>query len=170
VPAPGQFAPCASGVCLTQPDVSCTLVLQGTYKPSVAGEQQQLTTEAAGRFTVTAPVLAVYTFASSGAGVCVDAVSGSPLAFPYSLSLPPLANATVTAIALLTVPARSDPALVAKYGSMQEVLPQELWTEVYGMFGHDDAQVSCRSSARHRTGTFNIIGENPWTLLRTSTS
>jgi hypothetical protein len=115
---------------------------QVIYTPVGGGAPQQLTTDAAGRFSVDEPALANYAIASTGVGVCVDSVSGSPLSFPFSLALPPLANATVTAISLLTVPARSDASLVAKYGPMAEALPQELWTEVYGMFGHaSDAKV-----------------------------
>ena len=110
--------------------------LQGTYAPVGSGTERAVYTDAHGRFTVTSPALATYTFASTGASSCVDAVTGSALAFPHTVVLPPLANATITAISLLTVPARSDSALVAKYGSMAEVVPQELWTEVYGMFGH----------------------------------
>lgn len=101
-----------------------------------SGTERQVYTDAHGRFTIASPALAAYTFASTGASSCVDAVSGSALAFPHSVVLPPLANATITAISLLTVPARSDSALVAKYGSMAEVVPEELWTDVYGMFGH----------------------------------
>lgn len=101
-----------------------------------SGTERAVYTDAHGRFTIASPALATYTFASTGASSCVDTVTGSALVFPHTVVLPPLANATITAISLLTVPARSDSALVAKYGSMAEVVPQELWTEVYGMFGH----------------------------------
>ena len=92
--------------------------------------------------------MARYAFSSSGSGVCVDAVSGAALAFPFNITLPPLANATITAISLLTVPARSDPVLQAKYGQMQEVVPQDLWADVYGMFGYapDAAEVRPRDN------------------------
>jgi hypothetical protein len=43
---------------------------------------------------------------------------------------------TVTAITLLTVPARADSAMAAKYGSMTDVVPVELFDEVYAMFGY----------------------------------
>lgn len=112
--------------------------LQGTYQPAVGGQQQEVATNSAGRFSVATPVLATYSFASSGPGSCVDAVTEAPLAFHYTLMLPPLANATVTAIALLTVPARADAGALGQTGAV----PAELWTEAYGMFGHQaDAQV-----------------------------
>jgi len=117
-------------------------LLQVTYAPA-SGQERQLSTDTAGRFLVDKPQLARYTFTSTGDGVCVDAVSGSKIAFPLTLTLPPLANATITAISLLTVPARSDADLVAKYGSMSQAVPQELWADVYGMFGYaaNDAKV-----------------------------
>lgn len=100
------------------------------------GTESKISTDTQGRFTVASPALATYTFAPTGASSCVDAVTSSVLAFPHTVVLPPLASATITAISLLTVPARSDSALLAKYGSMAEVVPEELWTEVYGMFGY----------------------------------
>jgi hypothetical protein len=100
------------------------------------GEARSISTDAAGRFTVDAPALATYSFVTSGFSSCVDDVTNLPVAFPYTLALPPLSNAAVTAISLLTVPARSDADLRTKYGSMNEVVPDELWTEVYGMFGY----------------------------------
>lgn len=79
------------------------------------------------------PVLAKYTFASTGAGVCQDAVMLSDLQFPINITLPPVEGATVTAISLLTVPAaRSSWALT------NATLPQELWAGVYGMFGYNN--------------------------------
>lgn len=107
-----------------------------------AGEQRQVSTNAAGRFTINTPALATYTFTSSGRDSCVDDVTNTAVAFPYMLVLPPLTNATVTAISLLAVPARADPVMQAKYGSMAEVVPADLWTDVYGMFGYAaDAKV-----------------------------
>lgn len=111
--------------------------------PADGGQERTVTTDAAGRFVVDTPAVAQYTFSSTGTGVCVDAVSGTATAFPYSLTLPPLPNATITAISLLTVPARSDAALVAKYPELATGgVPQELWSEVYAMFGYT-AQVCC---------------------------
>jgi hypothetical protein len=107
------------------------------------GEAVSLTTTADGQFVVQTPALATYAFTSTAADVCVDAVSKSRVAFPLSITLPPLASATITAISLLTVPARADSAMQAKYGSMAEVVPVDLWNEVYGMFGYAaDAKVS----------------------------
>lgn len=121
--------------------------LQGTYKPAAGGEEVSLATTAEGQFVVQAPALATYWFMSTAADVCVDAVSKSRVAFPLSITLPPLASATVTAISLLTVPARADTAMQAKYGSMAEVVPVDLWTEVYGMFGYAaDAEVSLQAA------------------------
>jgi hypothetical protein len=111
--------------------------LQGTYTPLAGGEAHPVSTDTKGRFTVDSPALATYSFLPSGfEGSCVDDVTNLPMAFPYTLVLPPLSNAAVTAISLLTVPARSDTDLRAKYGSMEEVVPEDLWTEVYGMFGY----------------------------------
>lgn len=116
--------------------VAVTAVMQGTYTPVGAGQASAVSTDEAGRFTVTAPVLATYSFASAGTGSCVDDVSNSEVSFPMSLVLPPLAHATVTAISLLAVPARADAAVQATYGPMTEVVPAELWTDVYGLFGY----------------------------------
>lgn len=116
--------------------------MQGTYAPALIEQGLVLSTDDAGRFSVKAPTLARYTFNSTSVGVCVDAVSGGEVAFPFAITLPPLANATITAISLLTVPARSDLVLQAKYGSMSEVVPQELWAEVYGMFGYPAADAA----------------------------
>ncbi len=118
--------------------------VQGTYTPVGAGEVRQVTTDATGHFTVSTPALATYTFTSSGPSSCVDDATNTAVSFPYTLALPPLANATVTAISLLAVPARADVALQAKYGSMTEVVPADLWTDVYGMFGYAaDSKVGC---------------------------
>jgi hypothetical protein len=111
-------------------------IMQGKYEPVGPGAEQVVSTDAEGRFTVTSPVLATYTFVSSGRTSCVDDVTDSSLAFPYTLVLPPLDDVAVTAISLLTVPARADADMQAKYGRMTEVIPAALWTDVYGMFGY----------------------------------
>lgn len=111
--------------------------MQGTYKPTGTGDERAVTTDSRGRFTVATPALATYTFASTGASSCVDAVLGSALTFPHKVVLPPLANATITAITLLMVPARADPNMQQLMdSSMAEVVPVELFDAVYGMFGY----------------------------------
>jgi len=117
--------------------------LQGTYTPANGAAKTDLLTNQAGRFQVDSPVLAHYNFTSNGPTFCVDAVSRSRLTFPHTLVLPPLANATITAISLLTVPARSDAAMQALFGSMAAAVPEQLWAQVYGMFGYpiDSKQV-----------------------------
>ena len=52
---------------------------------------------------------------------------------------------TVTAITLLTVPARADSAMVAKYGSMTDVVPVELFDEVYAMLGYTKSSSEVRT-------------------------
>lgn len=135
--------------------------MQGTYKPVGQGAEQQVSTDTAGRFTVTSPVLATYTFVSSGAGSCVDKVTASSLAFPYTLVLPPLANATITAISLLAVPARADAVLQAKHGSMTEVVPAELWTDVFAMFGY-----TANAKVRRTSGVWRVAACS-WASLYT---
>lgn len=113
------------------------LCMQGAYRPASGLQGSTFTTSTAGRFTIDQPALALYNITSTGTGVCVDAVSNSEVAFPYTLTLPPVANVTVTAISLLTVPARSDQSLQTKYPQLSpDVVPAELWTEVYAMFGY----------------------------------
>lgn len=111
------------------------LLLQGVYAPELAADVSlPITTDAGGRFVVDRPALAKYTFASTGAGVCQDAVMLSDLQFPIHIILPPVESATVTAISLLTVPAaRSSWALA------NATLPQQLWAGVYGLFGYDSS-------------------------------
>lgn len=116
--------------------INCLHDMQGTYKPLAGGEARAVSTDTAGRFALDSPALSTYTFVSSGSTSCVDDVTDLPMAFPYTLVLPPLSNAAVTAIFLLTVPARSDADLLTKYGFMDEVVPEDLWTELYGMFGY----------------------------------
>jgi hypothetical protein len=106
------------------------LLLQGMYAPELAADVRlPVTTDAGGRFVVDRPALAKYTFASTGAGACRDAVMLSDLQFPVSIVLPPVESATVTAIALLTVPA-------ARSAWANATLPQPLWEDVYAMFGY----------------------------------
>jgi hypothetical protein len=133
--------------------------LQGTYTPLTGGEVRPVSTDAEGRFTVDSPALATYSFIPSGSDrSCVDDVTDLPAAFPYTLVLPPLSIAAVTAISLLTVPAKSDIDLRAKYGSMDEVVPEDLWTEVYGMFGYkaDDKVGNPWCTARQSECTCNL--------------
>lgn len=138
----------------------CFLSLQGTYTPANGAAKTDLMTNQAGRFQVDSPVLAHYNFTSSGPTVCVDAVSRSRLTFPHSLVLPPLANATITAISLLMVPARAGATMQALYGSMAAAVPEQLWAQVYAMFGypmdskkvrlwtyHGERYVSCSAQA-----------------------
>jgi hypothetical protein len=117
---------------------------------------REITTNEEGRVTLDAPAQAVYAFQSSGAGVCVDAVSKSRVSLPLMVTLPPVPNATITAVSLLTVPARGDRNMVAKYGAMSQVVPEELWKEVYGMFGH----------AQEKVGKACIVWPNLEFLLR----
>lgn len=119
--------------------------MQGLYIPAAAAGRREITTNSEGRVTLDAPAPAQadYAFSSTGAGVCVDAVSKARVSLPLMVTLPSVTNATmvITALSLLTVPARADRSMQAKYGSMTQVVPEELWKEVYGMFGHAQEKV-----------------------------
>lgn len=120
--------------------------LQGSYSPTSGASGMSLATDSTGSFTVSSPALARYSFSSTGPAVCVDAVSGLAVGFPHNLVLPPVEGVTVTAITLLTVPARADSAMVAKYGSMADVVPVGLFDEVYAMFGYPKTNSEVRGS------------------------
>lgn len=59
--------------------------------------------------------------------------------FPFVLRMPAATDAAITAISLLTVPAASDPEVLATYASADnagQAVPAYLWQHVYSMFGY----------------------------------
>jgi hypothetical protein len=119
---------------------------QGQYKELLTGSSQRLATDNAGQFVVTTPATALYNFSSSkDLSACKDGVTGINLAFPWTLAMPARAQATITAIALLTVPAASDADVHHAYAdtttNKDAFVPGYLWDHVYGMYGYDGTKM-----------------------------
>lgn len=94
---------------------------QGVLFPLVEDERPvPLVTDAQGMFIVDQPLDGMYKFSSDlKNSSCVDSLTGVPITFPMMQQLPASLAATVTAISLLTGPAKSDPAvrnLVSSWG------------------------------------------------------
>jgi hypothetical protein len=55
--------------------------------------------------------------------------------------MPAATDAAITAISLLTVPAASDPSVLAKYAASaatQQLVPSYLWQHAYSMYGYSN--------------------------------
>jgi hypothetical protein len=81
--------------------------------PQVEGETPlALLTDSQGQFIVDDPLDGIYKFSSAIAGsACIDTLTGVPVTFPMIQQIPATMAATVTAISLLSGPAKSDPAV-----------------------------------------------------------
>lgn len=95
---------------------------------------------------MTTPATASYNFSSNkDVSACQDGVTGVNLTFPWTLALPARAQATITAIALLTVPAASDADVHSMYADVatnnDAFVPGYLWDHVYGMYGYDGTKM-----------------------------
>jgi hypothetical protein len=65
------------------------------------------------------------------------------LTFPMTLALPKAPTTTVTAIALLTVPAATDPAIITRAANMSD-----LWAAVYKLYGYNAQALKVGACAR----------------------
>jgi hypothetical protein len=80
--------------------------------------------------------------------------------FPFSLRMPAATDAAITAISLLTVPAASDPSVLATYtlaaaesGATLQLVPSYLWQHAYSMYGYGDF------ASNGEVGTLSLL---PW--------
>jgi hypothetical protein len=113
---------------------------KGTYEGLLTGDRRDITTDALGGFEVPNPALALYTFSPAINGsACRDAITNVPVRFPMSLYVPPVASTVINPIALLTVPAASDPFVTKLYNGKPTDgrAPAFLWTQAYKLFDYD---------------------------------
>jgi len=91
----------------------CDMPYQGILYPLVEEEAPvALTTDMQGQFIVEEPLDGIYKFSSDLPGSrCIDALTGVPVTFPMIQQIPASMSATITAISLLSGPAKSDPAV-----------------------------------------------------------
>lgn len=145
-------AACQSNLQGQQPCYCCCAAppfLQGTYQELLSSNtMQDLLTNKTGQFTVPSPKAAHYRFTAGQAGSCQDSLTKITVSFPLSLDMPPTASSYTTAIALLTVPATTDPAAytAATDPAAAGLVPAYLWSHVYSLFGYNAADLNVSSS------------------------
>lgn len=79
----------------------------------MGGPSSDLATDISGQFVVPNPVPASYKFSAEYSGSkCRDALTGVIINFPMIQDVPLTDATTITAISLMTGPARSDPVVI----------------------------------------------------------
>lgn len=120
---------------------------QGTYTPLATGQAEGLVTDALGAFSVPRPQVARYHFGATAPGsACRDALTNATVRVPLVVYLPPLNSTVINAIALLTVPAMSDPTVAPRYPKASGGVPTYLAGHVYGLFGYNETALGVRSA------------------------
>jgi hypothetical protein len=118
---------------------------QGAYEALLTGDKLNLTTNSLGAFSVATPQLAHYRFGSDLPGsLCKDAITNATIRFPMALFVPGINSTVINAIALLTVPVATDPAVTKLYSgkATDGRAPAYLWTQAYKLVGYDAADLN----------------------------